>query len=224
MVSQSKLKTAPATTPVSVADVKAYLRIDETAEDTLLGTLIKIATEKVEQYIDKKLINQTWLTYFDSFPVKYRNARQDDWWDGTQQMAISELSAPGDTICLPFGPMVSLTALNTYGDDDVAIPSAPSNYSIDTVGPYGRISLKMGGVWPATVLRPVNGVEIEAVYGFGPTSADVPAPIKQAIILVVAKMFENRGDDTGGEFFGTSGFTFPNTAMMLLEGYRKIKL
>lgn len=44
---------------VSLAEVKAHLRLDH-AEDDYLTTLIKSATNYVENYLGKTLISKTW--------------------------------------------------------------------------------------------------------------------------------------------------------------------
>ncbi len=43
----------------------------------------------------------------------------------------------------------------------------------------------------------VSGIEIEVRVGFGAEAADVPPPLRQAVLLLVAHWFENRGDTTG---------------------------
>ncbi len=45
---------------VSLAEVKAHLRLDQPYEDDYLQTLIQSATEHVEQYLGRSLIAKTW--------------------------------------------------------------------------------------------------------------------------------------------------------------------
>ncbi len=217
---QSKLVTAPSEDPVTLATVKGFLRIDNSDDDTLIGALIKAAVKKCEAYTDQKFITQTWDIYFDRFP--FREA-PNSWWDGVREGIVSDLYVQAPNLDLPFGPMQSVTALNTYADDGVANTFDASNYNVDTVGPFGRISLKMGSIWPPTILRVTNSVQVRAVFGYG-LAASVPDDIKHAILLTVSKFFENRGDDTSGEFFGFSGFDIPPTAKSLLESYRRLKV
>ena len=44
---------------VSLADVKAYLRITTSDNDSLLETLIDTASTRIESYCDRKIIEQT---------------------------------------------------------------------------------------------------------------------------------------------------------------------
>ena len=62
------LITAPAIEPVTVAEVKEHLRIDEDDEDALLTTFIEVAREYCEGYQNKAYITQTWDLWLDDFP------------------------------------------------------------------------------------------------------------------------------------------------------------
>ncbi len=224
MIPFSVQTLAPSAQPVQLADVKSFLRVDVTDDDTLIGVLIDAVTSIVESHIDKKLITQKWVTFFDHLP--YTDNKQ--WWDGTRDLAISELRSPQGFIDLPFGPCNSVDSFYTYDNADTQYPfdvtSGGGNVSIDTSGPFGRIALKIGAVWPVTVMRPIKGVEINATYGYGASYASVPAAIRQAINLGVAKLYENRGDDESGEFSRTSSFTLPETAVLLLAPFRRHKV
>ena len=54
------LLAAPAAEPVSLAEAKAYLRLDHDAEDELVGALIAAAREKVEALTRRVLVEQRW--------------------------------------------------------------------------------------------------------------------------------------------------------------------
>ncbi len=221
-VFQASLVTPPATLAVSVLELKNFLKIDNDADDLLLATLSTAATMRLEEFLGLKFITQKWKLSTDSFPLA---CTTDKWWDGTRDGAMSSLFGQASEMVLPFGKLQSADfSINTYADDNVANLFSSDAYNLDTEGPRGRVALKLGGIWPSTVLRSMNGIEITANFGFGLTAADIPTPITMAIKLLAAKMFENRGDDTGGEFFGTSGFTIPNTALMLIEPFRIFKV
>ena len=69
------------------------------------------------------------------------------------------------------------------------------------------------GVAP-TNLRGLNAVAIAFTAGYGDGSA-VPAPVVQAILLIVAALYAGRGDD---------GVPTPDAALALLAPYRVVKL
>lgn len=216
MFPKLKLKTPPAETPVSVADLKNYLRIDVDDDDALIESMIKAATKRIEAWIDQKLVTQSWLIYFNSLPSRARMA--EEWWDGVRETTLAEVQGQARFLRLPIGPIQSVVEFNTYADDNVKLTFSSTQYFVDTVGPQGAIGLLMGGVWPTTVLRPLNGVEIEVVAGFG-TASQVPDDIREAVKITVAKLYENRGDFKDGETF-----TIPATAQVLLEPYRHYKV
>ncbi len=62
------LLTPPALEPVTLADMRQFLRLDSDREDSLLTGLIKAARETLEQQAGLALINQTWRLYADHWP------------------------------------------------------------------------------------------------------------------------------------------------------------
>ena len=44
-----------------------------------------------------------------------------------------------------------------------------------------------------TVATSVNGIEIDVTAGYGPSGVDVPSPLRQAIMMLVAHWYEHRG-------------------------------
>lgn len=173
--------------------------------------MIAAARARVEAFLDRKLITQTWHIYFDCFPASSRNV----WWDGVRDISISELVSPKRAIDLPFGPMISLDAFATF--DDVTpdpIPFDVANFQVDTSGPIGRIALKIGATWPATVLRGVNGIRVTGKFGYGEPN-QVPNDIILALKMYVADMYEHRGDEEKR--------SMPSSAVTLLEPYRYLK-
>lgn len=207
---------------VSLADIKSFLRVDGTEDDLLITALVTAATQRLEDFISRKFITQQWKIYFDFWPSQY--AKDDPWWDGVRDGAIGSLISPVRYVDLPFGPLNSVATITTYDDADVAYVFDASNYQADTKGLFGRIGLKIGCTWPPTILRPANGIEILGTFGMSATAGGLPTTIVQAVKLTVAKMYENRGDNTQSEFFGASGFTIPSTAQMLLEPMRRFRL
>lgn len=206
--------------PVTLATAKEFIRVDGTADDLALGVMLSAAVLRIETHIERKLITQNWNIYFDQFPCSWNEPD----WEGERDGALSSLQNVKPEIELPFGPLQSVTSFKTIDEDDAEHTFDAGEYSIDTLNAFGRIKLKMGSVWPATVLKPVNGIKIAGVFGFGDAAANVPDPIKQAILMFFTKLYENRGDNNSGEFFGFSSVTLPPTAAMLLEPFRRIKV
>ncbi len=210
-IPKPSLQTSPGSLALPLATLKSYLRIDATTEDTMLTLILKSAVERVEKEIARKLISQTWDIFFDSFPCAYK----EQWWDGERDGAISELYGEGGHLDLPFGPLTNVIGFFTYDDDGVEYEFDSTNYVIDANAPSGRVSLKSGAVWPATVLRATNGIKVKATFGYGTSSSNVPNDIQMAVMTLAARMYEHRGDELP---------ELPKQVRTLLAPYEQIRI
>jgi hypothetical protein len=74
--------TAPSIEPVTLDEMRLFARIDTTADDALLSSLITASRTYCEAYTGRKFITQTWELGLDCFP----NARfgfdvdRSDWY------------------------------------------------------------------------------------------------------------------------------------------------
>lgn len=160
------LKTAPASEPLSTAEVKLYSRVGHAAEDTVIAGWITAARIEAENFQKKSYITQTRYAIFDDWPNEVQE--------------------------LPLGPLQSVTSIKYYDVDDSETVFADTNYYVDTLSEVGRVALNDGVDWPTgTELRPINSVVIEYVTGFG-AADDVPENVKNAICVYCAYMYENR--------------------------------
>ena len=101
--------------------------------------------------------------------------------------------------------MISVTA---YAPDGDATVLDSGGYTVDLAG--SRLLLKT--VPPN--LRAMNAVAVAFTAGYG-DAKDVPAPIVQAILQIVASLYEHRGGDAAPT---------PDTALALLAPYRILHL
>lgn len=156
--------TPPAAEPLTLAEVKAHLRLDGTAEDALLTSLIAAARHYLEATTGLALITQRLRVYRDDWPA-----------DGLIQLAIA--------------PLQSVESVTVY--DAAGNPQAVSlaGHVLDAVSTPARLFL---AAQPATS-RPLNGIEIDVIAGFGNTGADVPDTLTRAMLMHVALMYELRG-------------------------------
>lgn len=163
-----KVITPPAVEPVSLGEVKAQLQIDEsdTIYDDQLNTLIPAARVWCEQYQNRAYITQTLELALD-------------WWPC------------GNEIKLLRPPLQSVTSVSYTDKDSMTATWADSNYIVDDYAFVGRIVKKCGVAWPSVSLAAANGVKVRYVAGYGDAPGDVPATIRQAIILLVVHWFNN---------------------------------
>ena len=160
------LITAPALEPVTLADAKAHLRLDTDDDNQLLTAAIVAARVHVEALTRRLLIEQSWRVYLDQWPRKR-------------------------IVRLTPAPLISVDVVTVYDAEGDPTVVSEDDYEVDTVAVPGRLVLS--GTAPVVVGKAVNGIEIDVTAGYGPSSVDVPAPLRQAIMMLVAHWYEHRG-------------------------------
>ena len=179
------LDTPPAIEPVTLAEAKAHLKVDVGDDDALITALISAARARAEWHTGRAMITQAWTLWLDAWP---------------------------DVIELPLPPLQAVTALTTYGRDDAAHVLDGASYFVDTAS--GRVTLNYGRC-PPTDLRRLNAVAVAFTAGYGGAAANVPPPLKEAILELIAFLYENRGEAPA---------ELPLDCLALLAPYRILKL
>lgn len=183
----SKIITSPSVYPVNLDMVKTYLRIDDGCDDDLLRLYIKSATKTAENYCGRFFIN-TVIEYtmdgFSDFPEV--GIMASGIFEGHKQTIYGNYGE----FTLPYRPVVSVASIKTFDEKNNESTVSSSVYSLDKNS--GRIYLNDGQVWP-TSLRSYEAVKVTYTAGYGETDSVVPAPISQAILELVGKMYECRG-------------------------------
>ena len=160
------LITPPALEPVTLADAKAHLRLDSDDDDALLTAAIVAARVHVEALTRRLLIEQSWRVYLDQWPRKR-------------------------IVTLSPAPLISVDTVTVYDANGDPTAVAEDDYEVDAIAVPGRLVLS--GNAPVTVGKAVNGIEIDVTAGYGPSSIEVPAPLRQATMMLVAHWYEHRG-------------------------------
>ena len=162
----SKVSVEPTVEPVTSTEAKLHLRVDHSNDDTLITILIKAAREIVEKHTNRSLINQTRIIKLDNFP-----------W--------------GDTLRLTDGPVSSLSSIKYDAADDENSDTTLSSslYWTDLDSDIPRVVVKDS--WPSTYDKP-NAVRITYIAGYGTSGSNVPQPLKQAMLLILGHLYENR--------------------------------
>jgi hypothetical protein len=209
-----QLITAPTKLPVTLAELRNELKIDSdnTTDDALLFGLIRTATECCEAATRLSLLTQTWTLWLDRF-----DCRPEPWWDGVRQGSISELVSHRRYIEIGKSPIQSVTHVKTYDDNDSATTMSASDYQVDTVSKPARLALRNGKTWPATVLRPLNGIEIQFVAGHGDNESSVPQSLRQGILKLCVHLYENRDEISVDAILGRLPF-----GVQALWGIKKV--
>ncbi len=156
----------PATEPVSLAEAKLHLRVDHDDEDILILSLISAARLHLEHVLGRAFITQGWLYLTDNWPA-------------------------GHTVDLPLAPVQSIVSVKVYDSDDAATTLSPSTYLLDGLSVPPRLVRRASNTWPKPG-RIANGIEVSFVCGHGSLASEVPAPLRQAVLLLVAHWYEHR--------------------------------
>jgi len=186
------VSSAPSSEPLTLSDTKSYLRVDHSNDDSLITSLIIASRELVEEHTGRALITQTLNLFLDGF-----NETENPLWEGVRTGPY--LNFYKNYIDLPRSPVASVTSIHTFDDDDNSTLYATTNYYVNSAREPARIVLRTGSTWP-TALRVANAIKVVYVAGYG-GAGSVPNPIKQAMLQLVAHMYEQRGDmaDVNGE-------------------------
>ncbi len=175
----------PSIEPVSLAEAKLHLRVDHGDDDTLISNLIISCRQLVESHLNMALIEQTWLWAFDRWEdvAKFKTSANN--------VVLPFTTGGGRYVSVPRGVISAVVSINTYDENDTATPWDIPNVIIDQGD--GRICLRYGTVWPKPS-RSSLGVEIIYKAGFGASADDVPAPIRHAVLNMVAYYYDLRGN------------------------------
>lgn len=184
------LKTAATKDPVDIATAKRQCRIEDevSADDALLRVYLKAATAWVESYTGRSLMSQTWQLSLEDFP---------------------------EEVYLPHGaPNAAIVSVKYYDTSNALQTLSSSVYQLVSFSEPACLTLVDGQVWPATYDRD-DAVIVE--YTAGATSAEtVPAPLQQAVLLLVGHWYEHREQSVAGTIISN----IPMAAESLCAPYR----
>ncbi len=164
------LITAPAAEPVTLAEAKDHLRLASADDNGYVTALITVAREQVEAFTRRALVTQTWDLSLDAFPA---------------------------VIEVPLPPLQSVGSVTYVDDAGTTQTLDASKYTVDAASQPGRIVPAWGETWPATRAVP-NAVTVRFTAGYGDAGSDVPRPIRQAMLVAIADLYEHREDRVVG--------------------------
>ena len=190
----SYLLSGPAAEPVTLAEAKAWLRLDGAAEDALLTTLITAARLHVESVAGLALLAQSWRLVLDEWPATR-------------------------VIALPLAPLHTLTGITAYDAEGAATELSLAGVESDRTANPPRLFLP-ANFGPAPVLPPRQGIAIDFVAGFGDAAEDVPAPLRQAVLTLIGYWYENRD----AVVVAGSGAVIPSGFDVALTPYKRVRL
>jgi len=185
--------SGPTVEPISLAEAKDHMRVDGTSEDALISSLILTSRLHIEAALGLALVTQSWKLLLDNWPK-------------------------GQQVRIPLRPLQSVTEIRIYDAAGASALVGTDRYVVDAVSNPGRIVAEGGGLPQPG--RAANGIEIAFVAGYGGNAAEVPAPIRQALLLLIAHWYEHRDPVE----IGTPDVAIPAAVSRLLKPYRQARI
>jgi uncharacterized phiE125 gp8 family phage protein len=143
----------------------------ESVEDTLLNTLITVAREYCENFTRRALATKTLELILCDFPN-------------------------GEVIELPQSPVASVTSIKYKDSAGTETTWANTNYILNADVTPAIITPIYGGTWPSFTPYPTGAVRIRYVVGETPAKS-----IKQAMLLIIGDLYENRENSAYKELY-----------------------
>ena len=167
-------QTPPAVEPVTLSEAKAHCRIDSTADDAYVASLITAAREWCEQYLDRTLVYTQWVMRFDRFP--------------TSGIEAMELPRPPMAVA----GTATAVSLTFTADGGTTGTYAVEQFRVDRQSTPGTVLPIYAGTWPPHRID-AGAHAVTWWAGYGASGTDVPAAIRHAILMLVSHWYETRG-------------------------------
>lgn len=180
---------APTDTPVSVEQIKAYLRLDHDRDDEQLELMLASALDSIESVIGWQFCVATFALALDAFPQS------------------------GEVIRPPRAPLAAVSAITYWNESNQSTTWNAALYEVDAASLPGRIRPVKGQSWPTAYER-FNAVTITFNAGCADVGS-VPGWVKQALLVEVATRYENRLND-GNIITNLPGFHAAETTRLIM--------
>lgn len=183
---QATVVVQPTEEPVSLDEAKLHLRVDGSEEDDYIAGRITAARIACELEARRAFVARTLDLFLECWPAR--------------------------ALKLPQPPLVSVTSITYTDDQGNTTTVSASDYVVYAGVEPGLIILKPTASWPSVALMPGPSIVVRYVAGYG-TAADVPAIYKQAMLLTIGHMYENRESVV----VGTIATQLPDAVSQLLS-------
>jgi len=157
------LLTPPANEPLTLAEAKAFLRVEHGDDDDVITALIAAARVHVEAMTRRALLAQTWRFVLDAWPRDGRFAPR-------------------------IGPLRELVAARLVDADGTVRDMDGESFVVDggaNVIAAPCFALPVPG-------RARAGIALDVRCGYGADAGDVPADLRQAVRLLLAHWYDHR--------------------------------
>lgn len=163
----------PIVEPVSLSDMKDYLRVDITEDDALISSIISVARERAEDLTSRSLYEQEWTFCMDRFPLWLgEHTYGYGLYGGCHRHLHSMFIHDRMSIILPRGPVLAVDSI-TYKDLTGTVQTLGSDwYEVDLISQPARITPVYNGSWPVA-LWDTNSITIKFRCGYQQTATEI---------------------------------------------------
>lgn len=189
------LLVPPTAEPVTLAELKSHLRVDNTSEDVALVSDIAAARDWIEHRTGTRLMTQTWRWTIDLHWRKpgvaspsndYETRVPERYGDRVIRYGMWIQHQP--YLRLPLWPAQSLAQI-TYRNNGADV--VYDDIDLVRVLPSGKIIFAPAAP-PPIPDEQEGAISIDAVVGYGSSRLQVPDRFKRAIRMLCAHWYENR--------------------------------
>lgn len=161
-----KETSTPEVEPISVAEVKTFLRISHDGDDAVLSNYIKAARQFCETYTGIAMISRDFKVSFD---ISGKALRRN--------------------YPIPKAPVSAISSVKmvSYSAQETSLESGA--YETDTG--FNRIFIMNNGLNAANQ----RAIEINFIAGYGENASDIPETLRHAVLMKTAQMYESRGGE-----------------------------
>lgn len=154
---------------ISVQELKDYLRVDSSVDDTMLEAFINAATSQIEARLNRPLRSQRWFYYID----------------------YSDLTT--GLIYVNKAPVTAITSIQYYDSNNTLQTLSSSNYFASLSSNPCKIKV----MTLPNIYNRLDAVKVTFTAGYSSVS-DIPKDIKQALKFMCGHWYENRQDAITG--------------------------
>lgn len=164
-MSQLYTRVTKGTNPIDLSTAKSFLRVDSSADDTLITGMIDVVVDFASDYAGRQYrTGSSWQLLLDEFD---------------------------DRLCVRRSPVTAITSVERLVSN-VWTAVSSSVYYMKNGALYPEILLKSGQSWPTDVDEIEHGIRISFTTDAHAPSLE---QAKQGILRLLAAMYEDRGDD-----------------------------
>lgn len=180
-ISHLRRITEPINEPISLTDVKNYLRVDpdNDIDDNFINLLISMCREYCEHYTNRGLGVAQYEYTYDHLPLM-RNR-----------------------ISLPVYPLISVESFSIKDVNDTENELDISKYVVETKRFPGAIFLPYYQIWPLIIPESGQAVTINFTAGYDTTpnmmTNNVPKRFIEIMYLMIATFYQNRSSIIDGK-------------------------